>query len=149
MISVKTRKKSRKPKKVAESLRSRLAEHGLPNKVKFIRNARGQVKMSEVLSEFIEPYERMAKTEDAYNRLLSVAVVAWNAALLPDRQRHELITTMINAAKTPDADEAKLVIQELISRKDKYFPDIKRFIISYELTMTREGPHISVASTLE
>ena len=43
------------------------------------------IKMSDVLEEFVEPYLEFAETEEAYRKLLSVAVVAWNVALFPEK----------------------------------------------------------------
>lgn len=148
-MSSKSKKKSRKPKKLSERFRANLSRYGLPGTAKIIRNPAGQVKMSEVLVDFIEPYSMSVRTEEEYQKLLSVALIAWNAALLPPNGRQEMIDSIIGKAIPADsADDAKLVIHELIRRKDRYFADIKRSILLYELTMTKEGPHISVASTL-
>ena len=109
-----------------------------------------QEKMSAVLLDFIKPYRKYAKTYEAYHRLVSVALVAWNAALLPDSERQELIDNTVDAAmkagNTRERDEAREVINELIKRKERYFATNKRFIVSYQLTETETHYYLSVAS---
>jgi hypothetical protein len=149
MSSPKPKKKSRKPKKAARRLVSRLSKLGLSEKAGIIHNPSGQVRMSEVLIEFIAPYAAEARTEEEHKRLLSVALVAWNAALFPANQRQEMVDSIIDKAiPSFAADDAKLIIHELIRRKDRYFSEITRAMLSYELTMTKDGPHVFVASTL-
>jgi hypothetical protein len=89
------------------------------------------------------------RSEEDYRKLLSAALAAWNAALLPLRDRRAMVDSIVEKAIPAAVDDAKLVIGELIRRKDRFFPEIKRVMLSYELTMTRDGAHVSVASTLE
>jgi len=54
--------------------------------------------MSEVLLEFVESYSRYWRTKEDLNKLLSVAVIAWNAALLAGNERKEIIENALKAA---------------------------------------------------
>ena len=141
-------KKSKKRRKVVQRFKARISELGLTDKSRLIYHPKGELKMSEVLMDFVEPYWVSARTEEDYRRLLSVALVAWNAALLPAKKRQEMVDQIIQKAMPFAADDARLVIDELIGRKDRYFAEIRRGILAYELTMTKQGPHVSVASTL-
>lgn len=76
--------------------------------------------MSEVLTEFIAPYAMAATTEERYRKLVLVAVVAWNAWLFPPRERRLILDSIIDEAMPYGAEDMKLVIQELIQRKDRY-----------------------------
>ena len=40
-------------------------------------------KMSVVIESFVEPYLEMVEEDEAVKRLITLAIVAWNAALLP------------------------------------------------------------------
>lgn len=51
---------------------------------KFVIEPPGQIKMSDVLLDFVAPYRHFVNTIEAYRKLLLVAVIAWNAALLPE-----------------------------------------------------------------
>ena len=148
-MSSRSNKKSRKPKKVTRRFRPTLSEFGLPERTRIISSPDGQIKMSELLIEFIEPYEGLAQSEEDYRKLLSVGLVAWNAALYPLQDRRAMVDSIVEKAIPAVADDAKLIIDELIRRKDRHFSEIKRAMLSYVLTMTRGGPHVSVASTLE
>ncbi len=41
------------------------------------------------------------------------------------------------------------IIEELIERKNKHFAEHTRTIMDYQVTETRNGFHLSVASTLD
>jgi hypothetical protein len=50
----------------------------------------GIEKMSEILLRFVEPYMELVTTDEALEKLLTVAIVAWNAAMLPPNERARL-----------------------------------------------------------
>ena len=50
----------------------------------------GVAKMSEVLEAFVAPYLPLADTEDATRKLLMLAVVAWNASFLTEKEQREM-----------------------------------------------------------
>lgn len=108
-------------------------------------------KMSEVLSEFIEPWIEVADTRAAYDRLIGTAILAWNAALLPKNERQKMLDA---AAKTIGATadrqtlkDFQVIMADFIRRKERHFADNKRFIVGYEIKEVRDGYHLSVAST--
>ena len=108
-------------------------------------------KMSEVLLAFIEPYQELAPTREAYEKLITVAMVAWNTALLPKDQRQrmldEAIKPILTSSGTKAAQDFKAIMNDLIERKERLFPNNRRFIVSYELSETKDNYHLSVAST--
>ncbi|CEF48412.1 unnamed protein product [uncultured bacterium] len=108
--------------------------------------------MSEVLEGFIEPYRDLADTDDAYERLLTLGMLAWNAALLPVDRRRTLIAETLEAnfamASRSDQALARETIETLIRRKLEHFAENQRAILSFKLSHTRDGLHLSVASTL-
>jgi hypothetical protein len=112
----------------------------------------GDVKMSDVLFAFIEPYRPYADTDETFRKLIAVAVVAWNAALYPEDERQDRLEPILQAtlpADEPARQEFKAVVNELIARKQKHFSEYRRMILDYELTDTGSGYHLSVASLLE
>ena len=107
----------------------------------------GVEKMSEVLQDFLAPYWDSADTPEKMHQLLSVAIIAWNSALMPAAERDKLIDKTL-ATADPEAREAVLpFLSELIRRKEQVFPDNNRFILSYDLSMGPSGPHLSVISS--
>jgi len=108
--------------------------------------------MSDVLDEFIEPYGDMADTDDAYENLLRLGMLAWNAALLPAERRQAMIDETIEAGFSTASRSiqalAREVVEALVRRKLEHFAANQRMIISFKLSHTKDGLHLSVASTL-
>jgi hypothetical protein len=108
-------------------------------------------KMSEVLEEFIEPYIESATTPEAYHKLITLAIIAWNAALLEETERQSLITQSTEAILATAGEEWKKDLQNilamLIERKQRYFANNRRYILDYHLSETKKGYHLAVIST--
>jgi hypothetical protein len=58
-----------------------------------------------------------------------------------------MLDSVIGKTMPYGAEDMKMVIRELIQRKEQYFSDIQSVILSYDQTMTKEGSQLSVAST--
>lgn len=112
----------------------------------------GREKMSEVLEDFIEPYRDLADSEDTFRKLLLLGTLAWNAALLPEDERRAMIDEILGAglpgASEADRAHAGELIEGLVRRKQEHFAANRRAILSFEVTDTGDGFHLSVASTL-
>ena len=52
-------------------------------------------KLSDVLLKFIAPYKKDAPTDEAYRKLIAIAVVSWNAAILTGATRQEFIDVAV------------------------------------------------------
>lgn len=61
-------------------------------------------KMSEVLIEFAQPLLKVAKTPEQFRTAISLAGIAWNAALLPDEEIEKQIMTSIPKSN-PEYDD--------------------------------------------
>jgi len=151
--SQKTKKKQQRPKKRTQSeiLKRRLEKCPFKAK-KIVINPKGEVKMSEVLREFVDPYYEFAKSKEAYNRLFTLGVLAWNTSLLP-KEKHKdmmekILTTSFSSYDELLKMEAGDIVSELIKRKKKYYSENKRFIVDFKVKDTGSDFHITVASTL-
>jgi len=103
--------------------------------------------MSEVLLDFIEPYTEEAQSEDEFRSLITMGLVAWNTALLPEEIREQTLDRLIDEAVRDGADDFRQVIHEMIERKQRWFAQIKRLMLKYDLTVSEKGCHLSVIST--
>jgi len=108
-----------------------------------------ETKMSEVLVEFLEPYSEHWKTEEELRKLLTLALVAWNAALFSGSKRSDFIQRMAQSFPPESRQDFHSIIQEMIKRKEAHFASNKRTILDYQVTMTPSGPHLVVLSTLD
>ncbi len=79
-------------------------------------------------------------------------MLAWNAALMPESEGRATIDMAIEAGfkRSSGADRAtaKEFVEALVQRKREHFASNQRAIVSFELTDTGDGYHLSVMSTL-
>lgn len=112
-------------------------------------NPRGQVKMSDVLHTLVEPEWHACKDEDAMNKLLTLGMVAWNAANLKGAKRTALLEDLAQTIPVEIRQEFMEIVQPFIRRKEQLFPHITRPMLSFALTWTSDGdPYIQVVSGL-
>jgi len=108
-------------------------------------------KMSEVLLAFVEPYLEYATTRDAFERLIAIGAVAWNAALASPEGRHSLLDetskSIQESAGEEGAEVYKALVNDLIERKGRYFANNKRLIVTYQVTEWKGKFHLAVASS--
>jgi len=148
-------KRRRRSASELEKLKRELqASNVLGNKELILQEAGDQEKMSAVLLDFIAPYQKLATTYDAYNRLVAVAIVAWNAAVLKAQGKPDLLQEVARKIIPSGDKQAQqdflAIARELMERKARVFPDNLRFILSYRLSETKADEyHLSVASTLQ
>jgi hypothetical protein len=109
--------------------------------------------MSAVLTDFVEPYVDCAETEEGFRKLLTLAVIAWNASFLPEDKQQDMIESVLDAGIPEGEDELKAGLKEIVSmliaRKKAHFSEYTRDIIDFEVTDLGENYHVSVASTPE
>lgn len=111
----------------------------------------GEIKMSTVLEQFVDPYWPEARTHQERIFLLNIAVSAWNMALLEENERLEQVNSLVSQLSpdpsNPVADEIREMFMELIERKQTLFSTIDRLIVDFELDENRYGANLSVVST--
>jgi hypothetical protein len=102
--------------------------------------------LSERLKALVAPYRSQANTLDAYRTLTTIAVFAWNLSLLPGSEHEHHIAEAIRQGNLPDADTFRSIVSNLSERKRHHFPDDARLIAGHEVSSTRDGFHLVVAS---
>lgn len=108
-------------------------------------------KMSEVLFQFIEPYWGLAEGKGDYEKLLTIAMIAWNTALLPEEEREGFLDEKLNPVLSSFGsgllEDFKEIVQSLIRRKELFFSAHRRVIVDYRLSEGKGNRyHLSVAS---
>ena len=97
MASRKPRKADRKKDRLPRRLFNRARGPAIPPGTRVVYEPEGQEKMSAVLEDFVEPYRDMAETYDEFHNLLDLAMLAWNAALLPEDKRRAMVDDVLAA----------------------------------------------------
>ena len=112
-----------------------------------------ELKMSEVLGEFIWPWLWHGMDMTQQRNLLDLAIVAWNAAIESEAKRDKWITQSLSKLlpaemSRMDRANARQLVMEMIDRKLADFASIRRLIYSHKLTDLGNGQrHLSVTST--
>ena len=134
----------KRPKKIKrrQKRRQKLFD-GLKNKLRqtpfrereVVWNPSGEVKMSEVLIDFIEPYLEFADTLESYRKLVILGIMAWNASLLPKGEQQDMVDSIFhqfNQQMPRVTEELRLeeIVDTLIARKKAYFSEYTRAIIN-------------------
>ena len=104
------------------------------------------IKMSDVLEEFVEPYRQFAETEDAYRKLLTAAIVAWNVTLFAEKDRPSRLDQLLLTLPEDVREDGRQIIEELMVRKQRFFSQHRRMIIDFEVAGTPGDWHLLVMS---
>jgi hypothetical protein len=128
-----------------KKLRSRFA---LPTGSCIVHNRHGVAKMSEVILDFVKPYWDRACTKEDMEKTLSLGIIAWNSALVPQEEREAFLQKSMNTFPAEIRADFRTVLDPLIERKLAYFTDNRRFILNYTLNMRSTGPYLEILSSL-
>ena len=146
--SKRQKKKRRDRQRVLhKSLRQRVKKN-LPHHKVIMGPASDGVNMSEVLEEFVEPYRKFAETKEAYQKLLTTAIIAWNVTLFSEKDRPSRLDELVLTLPEDVREDGRQIIEELMVRKERFFSQHRRMIIDFEVADTGRQWHLSVMSTV-
>ena len=117
-----------------------------------VMSPKGVAKMSDVLEEFIDPYLDAVETRNQHEKLFSIAIVAWNLAIMPKADRQPLMQQLIDQAAGNDQlarHDTQEILDQMIARKERFFADNKRYILNFQLQGRGNNLHLTVTSTLD
>jgi hypothetical protein len=157
-------KKKREQEKRLKRLRQRQANRTaeaifpetaglLPPEMRVIGSVPGMPKISDQLKDFVEPWVDGLQSDEAFRKLLTLGMVAWNAALTPPAERPERLASFLHVFGGEGTELANAFLQHvatLIQRKesDPRFANDRRLMVNFELTETPSGPRLQVLSLL-
>lgn len=147
----KRRKRRNEKKRTIDSAMRRLKNntrrqaHQMGDKVKFIET---ELKMSEVLIDFMSPYLDEVETLHQYKSLVGIAAFAWNAAMMSSEMHAEVLQKITQTVSRSARAGIETLFMELLERKQRHFSHIERFIINYQVTDLGDDWHLSVAFAL-
>jgi len=111
-----------------------------------------QIKMSAVILKLAEPYIKMYWGNEIRVRgIISSSILIWNMAYLPQEKQNELQEQWIEDALPGDCDAQDVasmlrVFESLQKRQEDLFPNIRKFIMGYELRLDSENIHLDISS---
>lgn len=122
------------------------------NNTEVIVEPEGYEKMSDVIIKFLQPYIIKLRNPEEYRKLVVIGILAWNASLMTQKERKEMINEIVSQSIAYGETEAQTamieIVNELIQRKEKHFSHIKRYITDYKLTKTGKEFNLSIVSSL-
>ena len=119
--------------------RVRQSRPGEPIKIVTGRNGR---KVSEILMEFAQPWLDEARIDDQRKAVIGMAVLAWNAALIPELERCK------GEFGEKLGETGMAILNEMIVRKLALFPSETRPILDYQITGSQNNLSLQVISSL-
>lgn len=145
--SKKRKKKCRDRRRGLQNALRRRVKENFPHQEVIIGPPKNGIKMSEVLEEFVEPYRKFAETKEAYRKLLTTAIIAWNVTLFPEKDRSSRLEELVVTLPEDVRKDGRQIIEELMVRKERFFSQHRRMIIDFEVADTGGEWHLSVMST--
>jgi hypothetical protein len=156
----KIRQKKKKPNKQANTKYKRLQQKvkdgfqqkGISTESIEFRESPDGVKMSEVILKIADPLLKQFGDNDKRTKtIISLSILEWNRLMLPEDERgkfqDEMLDTILPPGDDSDMVGSILSINRLIAeRQKKYFPDLKRFIVDYELIVSDSDITLNISS---
>ncbi len=110
------------------------------------------VKMSEVILKLADPLlKEYGDDVDRMKTIISLTIIVWNKMMFPEDNQEKLQDEMIDhlTAINGDAEDVGILVymNDLITeRKKKYFPDLKKIILSYDLPVSGDNITVNITS---
>ena len=156
----KIRQKKKKPnkkhnpnyKRLQQKVKDGFQQQGIPTEgIEFVESSDG-VKMSEVILKLAEPMlKEYGDNDKKIKTIISLTIIEWNRIMFPkdvgEKFQDEMIDTLSPEVGEADTVGSILYISKLIAkRQKKYFPDLKRLILDYELIVSEGDITLNISS---
>ena len=146
------RQPSAKYKELREKTKNVLDYSGLPTEeLEFIEPPDG-VKMSAVILKLAEPLLKQYGDDDKrIKAVISLTIIVWNKLMFPSDVQENLYDEMIDhlVPMNGDAEDIGSIVyltDMITKRKKVYFPDLKKIIISYDLSVSKGDITLNISS---
>ena len=132
-----------KYQKLMTKTKSMLNELGLSTESTAFIEPPDEAKMSEVIFKLADPLLKTCGDDDKLIKtIIALTIGVWNKLMFPDDEQGKIEDEMIDyiVPKSGDAEDIGVLvhINDLITeRKNRYFPNLRRAIFSYDLTVSR------------
>ena len=100
------------------------------------------------LSALVGPY----RDDKLIKMVISLTIIIWNKLMFPSDMQENIDDEMIDHLVPMDGDAENIgsivYLTDLITkRKDEYFPDLKKVIIGYDLSVSNGDITLNISST--
>jgi hypothetical protein len=147
-----TKQTNTKYKRLQQTVEKEFKQKGISTEAIEFRESPDGVKMSEVILKLAEPLlKKYGDIDKRIRTIISLTIFEWNRLMLPDGEREKYQDKMMDTLLPPDENAETvgsiLYLSDLIAeRQKKYFPDIKKVIVDYELILSGGDITLNVSS---
>jgi hypothetical protein len=112
----------------------------------------GEPKMSAVILQLVEPLMKQhGKTAERAQALLMLAIAAWNKSMFPPEMQplveKDLIDAFVPKDGSAEAVGVAVEVMDIIAeRRQRLFPDLRKIIVDYEVTIRGGRLTLAVSS---
>jgi len=151
-IKQKKKKPTTKFKRLQQTVEKELKQKGISTDAIEFRESPDGVKMSGVILKLAEPLlKKYGDIDKRIRTIISLTIFEWNRLMLPEGEREKYQDKMMDSLLPPDENAetvgSLLYLSDLIAeRQKKYFPDIKKVIVDYELIVSEGNITLNVSS---
>lgn len=106
-------------------------------------------KLSETIMDFASPLLEKCLSPEEKEKALNLAILAWNATLLPediDSTIEQMQTKLFKENDQQEKNAFQETMEYLVFRKKSYFAYDKRLVINYKIINDGDQMHLFVAS---
>ena len=148
----KAKLRQQRKQSATEALDKKLKQQSVPVE-NAVMAAPGEVKMSDVLIDFIAPYGQHMDTEEGCQIFFKLAIMAWNLSFFPEQELQDMLEDLLSQFPEELEDQrmkVKKMLCEMMFRKQLHFSEYNQQILDYEIVDKGKGGfHVSVTSTQE
>lgn len=149
----KSKKKARRRLRFQEQIKQaqfleRVKRHELAAGREILDAAPDRVKMSQVILDFVGPLLESLEPETSANKIIGVAILAWNLSLLPEEEHRDILDKMAGelAPGSKDVEQMKDVLAWLVDRRRRHFTQERRRVLDYRLSERGDQRSLQVVS---
>jgi hypothetical protein len=151
-IARKKKKQVDRFKNIKAKIRDTFQDQGIPtDRMKFIEPPDG-IKMSAVILKVAEPLiQKYGDSDERIKKIIPLTILEWNNLLLPEDEQekfHAKAINYLNQSNGSAEDVASLIYigDWIAERKNKYFPDINKIVVNYDLKVSNGDITLNVSS---
>jgi hypothetical protein len=152
--TLKRREAKKHRKSVSRKVQTRAANHrerSARSSVAFEDYRPALPKLSAVILDYAKPLTDGLDNTTGQRNAIALAVMSWNASLLPLDKARETVGPMLAKLANGDGELEKELLglfAMMYSRKKSHYASDRRFIVDYSLIDQGDSMHLEVMSTL-
>ena len=147
-----TKQTNTKYKRLQQTVEKEFKKKGISTDAIEFRESPDGVKMSEVILKLAEPLlKKYGDIDKRIRTIISLTIFEWNRLMLPEGEQEKfqdkMMDTLLPSDEKAETVGSILYLSDLIAeRQKKYFPDIKKVIVDYELIISDGNITLNISS---